>query len=824
MVDYEELGVFYLGKRYDLDKQECLENELLLYESRDLLTHAVCVGMTGSGKTGLCIDLLEEAAIDNIPVIALDLKGDIANLLLTFPDLAANSFLPYVDADEAKRSGLTAEALAENEAQKWKNGLAAWQQDAGRIARLKESAEFALYTPASSAARQLSVLSSFKCPVRDILEDRDLLREQIAGSVTSILALLSMEADPLKSREHILLSSILDSCWRKGENLDLHDLIGKIQSPPLKQFGAVPLEDFFPKKERFELAMSVNNLIAAPGFEAWLEGEALDIDRLLYDESGKNKVSIISIAHLSESERMFFVSLLLTQLLSWMRRQSGTSSLRALFYMDEIFGYFPPVKSPPSKAPLLTLLKQARAFGLGLVLATQNPVDLDYKALGNAGTWFIGRLQTERDKMRVLDGLESAAGDSGSSFNRAQLEKIIASLSRQVFLMNNVHAQEPLVFKTRWSLSYLRGPLSRAQLKSLNKTMTLKSPALKSSPADASAGGAADSKDPDLSGSAGSALEKNKKPVLNPEIIERFAPVGRPLDENARLVYKPMLFVSARLRFLDAKSGVDHVETVNMLSLIKSEASPVKWEKAFATTFGAERLLEQADARFEFADLPPEAGLPASYKQWAKDLIAYLCENRKLEIFGCPVSGAKSRVGESEREFRIRLQQAAREKRDSLVSELSRNYENKLAQLQEKLQKAKDSLERELNESRSLQMESAITVGTSLFQALVGRKVVSSTNIRRASSAVRKAAQVNRQEADVEKAQENLETISGKIALLQSEFAAEMAALKSKLDPLTQNLDSKVLLLKKSNVSLSQLCLCWSPCVRQADGRVTAAW
>ncbi|MBX9685707.1 MAG: hypothetical protein K2X27_03335, partial [Candidatus Obscuribacterales bacterium] len=431
MVDYEQLGLFYLGKRFDLDKQKCEENDLLLYESRDLLTHAVCVGMTGSGKTGLCIDLLEEAAIDNIPVIAVDIKGDLSNLLLNFPDLSAASFLPWVDADEARRLQKTPEELALQEANKWKEGLSQWQQSGERIQRLKDSAEFLLYTPAGSSGLPLSVLKSFDCPDESVLEDRELLREQIAGTATSILALLGISGDPLKSKEHILLASILDNCWKNGQNLDLHALIEKIQNPPIQQLGALPLESFFSKKERFEFAMLMNNLLAAPGFEAWLEGEALDIDKLFYTASGKNKVSIISLAHLPDQERMFFLSLLLTQLLAWMRKQSGTSSLRAIFYMDEIFGYFPPVANPPSKTPLMTLLKQARAFGLGLVLATQNPVDLDYKALGNAGTWFIGRLQTERDKMRVLDGLESAAGEAGHAFKRGDMDKLISSLSRQ---------------------------------------------------------------------------------------------------------------------------------------------------------------------------------------------------------------------------------------------------------------------------------------------------------------------------------------------------------------------------------------------------------
>jgi hypothetical protein len=824
MVDYEQLGIFYLGKKYDLDKQKCLADELVLYESRDLLTHAVCVGMTGSGKTGLCIDLLEEAAIDNIPVIALDLKGDLSNLLLTFEDLSVSSFAPWVDADEARRARITTEELAAGEAQKWQKGLNDWHQDATRIKRLKESAEFVLYTPASSAGIPLSVVGSFNCPDEQILAERDLLREQISLTATSILALLGIDSDPLKAREHILLSSILDACWKAGENLDLPGLIEKIQNPPVKQLGAVPLESFFPRRERYELAMSVNNLAASPGFEAWLEGEPLNLDHLFYAGSGRNKVSIISIAHLSDSERMFFVSLLLTQLLSWMRRQSGTSSLRAIFYMDEIAGYFPPVANPPSKGPLLTLLKQARAFGLGLVLATQNPVDLDYKALGNTGTWFIGRLQTERDKMRVLDGLEGAASDSGQSFNRAGFDRLISGLSRQVFLMNNVHQAEPVIFKTRWSLSYLRGPLSRAQLKTLKAGLSERAVA----PAPGSGGTAGQAvavAQAAISEKGAAGLpHQAARPMLGPEIVQRFVAVGRAVPADARLVYKPMLFACARLHFTDSKANCDYTQVINLLTLIKPEAVPVKWEKAFSLNFSADALLEAPAAGIEFADLPPEASEPANYKQWLKDFSAWIVSERKLELFRCPVSGQYSNPQESERDFRIRLQQAAREKRDALLAELSGKYSGKLGALQEKLSRAQNNLSEELAEARSLEMESAVNVGASLFEAFVGRKVLSSRNIRRAESAARKVGKAGRQRQEVAEATEAVEALQEKIAFIQAEFASEMSALKAKLNPQTQTLDSLKISLKKANVSVGQFCLAWTPCIRQTDGKITAAW
>ncbi len=445
MNDFEKLGLFYLGREID-PATKARQDTPLLYDSSDLVTHAVIAGMTGSGKTGLGIDVIEEAAIDGVPVIAIDPKGDLGNLLLTFPKLAAADFAPWVDADEARRAGQTADAFAAAEASKWSKGLAEWGQDGARIERLRAAAEFALYTPGSSSGRPLSIVKSFAAPDPEIVNDADLLRDRVATAATSVLTLAGVEAEPMRSREHTLLSTLFTESWRAGRDLDLATLITQIQSPPVTKVGVVDLESFFPSKDRFALAMQLNQLLAAPGFNAWLEGEALDIDRLLYTESGRPRVSVISIAHLDDQERMFFVSLLLNEIVGWMRSQRGTSSLRAVIYFDEIFGFLPPVANPPSKAPLLTILKQARAFGLGLVVATQNPVDLDYKALSNAGTWMLGRLQTDQDKSRVLDGLEGAARRD-RSIGRPSITCYPASGSASSCCTTSTNRQ-PVLFET----------------------------------------------------------------------------------------------------------------------------------------------------------------------------------------------------------------------------------------------------------------------------------------------------------------------------------------------------------------------------------------
>ena len=466
MQDFDKLGVFYLGREYDLAKKTGLE-DLLLYDSKDLVTHAVCIGMTGSGKTGLCMDLIEEAAIDGVPAIVIDPKGDITNLLLTFPNLESRDFAPWINEEDAEKKGLSPEDYAKQQADLWKNGLLKWGQDGKRIQRLRDSADFVIYTPGSNAGMPISILKSFSAPQQEIRDDAELLQESINTTVTSLLSLLGIAADPIRSREHILLSTIFADHWQNGEDLDLGRLIQLIQDPPMTRIGVLDLESFYPSKDRFVLAMQLNNLLAAPGFNLWLEGDALNVGGLLHSSNGKPKVSIFYIAHLSDTQRMFFVSLLLNQIVGWMRTQSGTTSLRSILYIDEVFGYLPPVAGPPSKLPLLTLLKQARAFGLGVVLATQNPIDLDYKALSNAGTWFLGRLQTERDKERVLDGLEGAAVSGQKQFNRRFFDQMLSGLGNRIFLMNNVHEDVPVVFETRWAMSYLRGPLTRDQIKIL---------------------------------------------------------------------------------------------------------------------------------------------------------------------------------------------------------------------------------------------------------------------------------------------------------------------------------------------------------------------
>ena len=518
--------------------------------------------MTGSGKTGLCVALLEEAAIDGVPGIAIDPKGDLGNLLLAFPDLDPASFAPWIDASEAARKGLTVDDQARATADGWRKGLADWGQDGARVARYRDAAEATIYTPGSRAGRPLAVLGSLAAPPAALRDDAEALGERVEATAAGILALVGIEADPLRSREHALLANLLSQAWSTGQNLALADLIRGVQDPPFDRVGVFALESFYPAKERMELALALNNLLASPGFAVWTEGDPLDIGRLLYTETGKPRLAIISIAHLSEQERMFFVALLLNEVLAWVRTQPGSQSLRAILYMDEVFGYLPPTANPPSKKPLLTLLKQARAYGLGVVLATQNPVDLDYKALANIGTWWLGRLQTERDKLRVLDGLEGLAA---GSLDRGEIDRVLSALGKRTFFMHDVHEDAPVVFQSRWALSYLAGPLTREQIARLAKpSAATKAAAIAAEPA----GRLRPSGSASQAGSARGAPRSTsvaQRPILEPGIDEVFLRPPPSTGVGDALVYRANLLCRVKLHYVQSAAGLDTWDTVTLL-------------------------------------------------------------------------------------------------------------------------------------------------------------------------------------------------------------------------------------------------------------------
>jgi len=797
MLDFEKLGSFYLGRRYDADA-DALTDEPVLYDARDLTTHAVIIGMTGSGKTGLGIDLLEEAALDHIPVIAIDPKGDMGNLLLTFPALAAEDFRPWVNPRSAADKGQTVDEFAAAQAALWQKGLAEWGQSGERIARLRASVDMAIYTPGSNAGLPVSVLQSFAAPDAALMDDIDLYRDRIQATATGILTLLGIDADPVASREHILVSHLLDHAWREGRGLDVAALIAAIQNPPFAQVGVMSVDVFFPAKDRFELAMRLNNLLAAPGFEAWMQGAPLDPKNLLYTAEGKPRISVMSIAHLDDASRMFFVCMLLNEIIAWMRAQPGTSSLRAILYMDEIFGYLPPVANPPSKSLFLTLLKQARAYGLGLVLATQNPVDLDYKGLSNTGTWFIGRLQTERDMARVMEGLEGA---SQGRFDRQGMERTLAGLGKRRFLLHNVHEDTPVIFATRWVMSYLAGPLTRDHIRSLMRDARDHAPAAATAAAIVHRPSSADA------------------PALPPGIEQYFLPATA-----AGVTYYPRVAGAADIAFANARYGVDAQRSVLYVVEIEDGPVEVNWDDAEPLALTIEALRDAGVGGAVYSELPAAAANAKNHAVWQRDFERWCRQHETVTLFRSKRFGLTSAANETEGEFRVRLQIAANEQRDQAVAKLRQRYAGKTTTLENRLLRAEQAIDREQQQASKKNLDTAVSIGTAILGALLGRKRISTTSASRVGTAIKTASGARKEAGDVARARQTADKVRADLEALNAELEQEIAALDTTFDAQAEELEEITVRAKTVDIRVTLLALLWMPFAPDADGRLRPAW
>lgn len=797
--DYEKLGSFYLGREYDVESGN-LEEPLVLYDSKDLVTHGVVLGMTGSGKTGLCLALLEEAALDGVPALVIDPKGDIANLLLTFPEFRSEDFRPWINEDDARKKGLSPDDYATRTAEKWKKGLADWGQDGDRIRAFREKVDINVFTPGSRAGIPVSILSSLKAPPFEVVDDGELLGERIESTVSSLLSLVGVDADPIQSSEAVLLGAIFHHAWRDGQDLSLESLIRQIQQPPFGKVGVIDVESFLSSSKRQSLSLRFNNLLASPGFATWLEGPPLEVANMLAAPDGRPRISIFSIAHLSDSERMFFVSLLLNQTLGWMRAQSGTSSLRALLYMDEIFGFLPPTANPPSKKPLMTILKQGRAFGLGTLLATQNPVDLDYKALSNTGTWFLGRLQTERDQARVLDGLEGAT--TGEGIKRRDLERLLAGLDSRVFLMNNVHEDGPAVFHVRWVMSYLRGPLTRSQIKTL---MDPKRDLLERKEAPATAAPA----NPMAmnSGQPAPAEEKSERPVVGKGVIERFVPVAGSA-EGVR--YRPALLRQATVHFSSTKARMEGSRVVRFLNPIEERG--IAWEKGLSCGVPLKNLADDPREGAGFEELAGYAMNADNYKPVEKEFEDWIYRNERVALFHSPLLKQYSKLGESAGEFRNRLSLVARERRDGAIDKLRDKYDRKLKAKEDQLERAEMAIEKEQAEATSATLQAGASVLGGLLGMLGGRKS------RR--SILGGGARAYKQRGDVARARRRMRELEKDVGELEAELRAEVAELGEKFDPRTVELESISIKPYKKDIHVDLVALLWLP----YDERGESAW
>jgi hypothetical protein len=811
-------GKFYLGRIFD-PKTGKVSRTPLEYDPADLTTHAVVTGMTGSGKTGLCITLLEEAALQGIPALIVDPKGDLTNLLLHFPDLLPQDFQPWIDPDLARRAGKTLEQAAAEASQAWRTGLEEWGITAERLSALKNAAQFGVYTPGSDAGIPISVLSSLAAPVIPWEGNQEILRERITSTATALLGLVGFnDIEPLKSREHILMSNLFEAEWSRGQDVDLNELILQIQSPPFDKLGAFPVDTFFPPNERMALAMQLNNILATPSFEAWRVGQPLDVQSLLFTDDGRPRHSVFYLAHLSDAERMFFVTLLFTAVETWMRSQSGSTALRALLYMDEIFGYLPPTAIPPSKGPLLRMLKQARAFGLGLVLATQNPVDVDYKGLSNAGTWLIGKLQTDRDKQRLLDGLESAAG----GVSRSALDKLISSLGKRVFIMQNVHNKTPLVFQTRWAMNFLVGPLMRTHIPALNKlagalaggrkTASAPSPepvpVIPAAPAPASSAVNRPSSEGSLT-----------KPPIPAGMSEYFLPQNFSLPEAfqstdqtmpggaeiAGVIYRPGLLAGAQVRFLDRKYGVDSEITRAALVTAPEPRGSVRWDDFSYSGPALDKLqpVPAASARFSALDAPLDnaklmTALKKDFTDWVYRSTSIVARaNQALKVFAGP--------DVTQAEFMKACADTARSARDAALAKQTAQLDRRIKTLQDKLTREERELRQDQADVQSRNLESGanlLELGAGLVG--LGRKKSVSTQFTKHRLAQNAKEDVRESEETIAQYQADLSALEQERAQLTEQVNADWGDVVNQITEITIN-------PKKTDVYVNLFGVAWMP-------------
>lgn len=823
-------GKLYLGRIFD-PQQGKTNDQPLLYDPDDLTTHGIVVGMTGSGKTGLCIDMLEEAALRGTPALMIDPKGDITNTLLHFPDLLPADFQPWVNADEARRSGKSLEEASSEAATLWKNGLQDWGIESSRLRQLKASVQFSVFTPGSDSGLPVSILASLKAPQIPWENNKETLRESISGTVTGLLGLVGMsDVDPVRSREHILLSNIFENAWSQGKDLDLGELILQVQSPPFAKLGVFDVNTFFPEKDRFSLAMLLNNILAAPSFQAWLEGQPLDIQGLLYTPDGRPRHSVFYIAHLSEAERMFFVTLLFSAVETWMRAQTGTTTLRALIYFDEIFGYLPPTRNPASKQVMLRMLKQARAFGVGLVLATQNPVDVDYKGISNTGSWFIGRLQTDQDKQRLLDGLQGAA----PGINRAVYDRMLSTLGKRVFLMHNVHAKGPVQFQTRWAMNYLAGPLTRNQIPALNTLAgaTLESPN-SAQPLALQTGVSAveiphqavpipfAAQQPPTQTSQTSTQDQEgsrTRPALPGRVREYFLPNNltvsqafksasrtMPADvKTAALLYRPVLLGQANIRFLDRKIDLDNSVVRTILVETPDRRGMVRWENYPAAEISIEELDHEPDPQGMFSSLEAPLNDARLLTSLEKDFLDWSFQTTVARVWAHDTLKVYSGPETSRAEFLQQCTEAARSARDAELQKVAATFDRKLETLNTKLTAEERELARDQSEHSNRKMEELGTGVQNVLSLFGGRK-------RSLTTSLSKRRMTDKAKADVEESIKAIEDFKRQLAALDKEKTQTLQEVAERWGEIANDVREMSVSPLKKDVRLDLFGVAWMP-------------
>ncbi len=805
---------FYLGNTYDLEKSAMGEDRIV-YDPDDLTTHAMITGMTGSGKTGLGVIMLEEAALQGIPAIVVDPKGDLTNLLLHFPDLLPEDFKPWVDEDAARRDGKSVEQAAESAAALWKKGLASYGIGKPELEALRDAAEYAVYTPGSDSGLPVSIMASFAAPDIPWEGNKEILRDKISSTVTAILGLIGYDnIDPVRSKEHILLSNIFEDAWQAQRDLDMASLITHVQSPPFDKLGVLPLEQFYPEKDRFGLAMLLNNFLAAPAFQAWLEGQPLDVGSLLFTPSGKPRHSVFYLAHLSDQERMFFVTLLYSAIEGWMRTQKGSGSLRALVYFDEIAGYLPPVSNPPSKTIIIRMLKQARAFGVGLILSTQNPIDFDYKAISNAGTWMIGKLQTDQDKARLLDGLEGAApGVSRSDFDRK-----ISLLDKRVFLLHNVHEDEPEVFHTRWAMNYLPGPLTRVQLPELNALVDAQTHRATKAPVEAES----------LSEEETSKLGQALQPALPGSISVHYLPANKGLskaldevkdsigitEQQPKVLYRPALAGQARVGFLDRKYNISQEKLYAVRIEEMRRKGLVRWEDHLVPPIDIDDLARSPLPHATFDTLDDLPVIDVKYvSELEKDFQDWIYRTQTMQVRVNEALEVVAGPDVSEDEFEEMCAKAVEKKKDEALEAIRDKYEIKLDRIEDKLQDELQDLEEDKAELSHRRMEEAGKGLENIIGLIGGRR-------RSLTTSLTKRRMTSKAKADMEATEQEIKELEEEMAAMEAELAEELDKAGEEWEDVMDKTVEEPIAPYKKNIFTEMFGLLWLPYYAfEKDGR-----
>lgn len=801
-------GELFIGEEVTPEDGERTGASVLL-DSADFTTHGVIVGMTGSGKTGLGVVLLEEALLSGVPVLAIDPKGDLANLSLTFPNLAADDFEPWIDAGAARVADTTVADLAESTSAMWGKGLGSWGLDGTDVADLKKAANPIIYTPGSTAGVPLNAMGRLSKPDSD---DPQVLQDEVDSTVAGLLSLIGVESDPLSGREHILMANLITRAWDNGTPMDLPTLLGQMMDPPIRKLGVLELDSFFPPKDRTALVMKLNGLLASPSFAAWSEGEPLDIQSMLWDGNGDPRAAVVSLSHLDESERQFAVTLVLSKLISWMRSQSGTGELRVLVYIDEVAGYAPPVSNPPTKGPILTLLKQARAFGVGLVLSTQNPIDLDYKAISNAGTWLIGRLQTEQDKNRLIDGLRGADG----SVDVDEVERMISGLGKRQFVLRSARSSKLPLLTTRWAMSYLAGPLTRDQIGDLMaeyKASAASTAAAGSVAAAGAATAAAPAAEAEPEAPALADNESTLPPKVPDAVTMRYVTKSAPwlgdvdaTSDGTRLA--PALAARVSLLFDETKADLRHTEEWE--AIIPLSGHDIDVDAAIPVDFDDRDFV--TDAPDSPIYVMPEFNFTATaLKKAQTDLRAKLYADQSMTLQRNAELKLWSRPGETEAEFAARCEKAADDGADAAAAKLRAKLETKYDRVQAALAKAEDRVAEIEEQAKGRKTQNLVNIGTSILGGLFGGK----KSARSLGSAARRMSsgknQSNATEARLRTAQNRVGEKIEELEELEHELQDAVIEIDDEWNEKAAAIEATDIPLEKTDISIEDFLLIWLP-------------